>query len=86
MRILPSNRFRKLPLVYFLAQSIEYMGKKSVLPSYLLRQRTQKIVKVIPYKEESGYREFGQYKDVIKVPEDFDEENDTINAMFYGSD
>ncbi len=46
----------------------------------------KKIAKLVPFREEEGEREFGQFRGAIKIPEDFDEENDTINAMFYGND
>ena len=44
----------------------------------------KKVAKLVPYVEETGHRVFGQYKGMVEVPEPFDEENDTINAMFYG--
>jgi len=46
----------------------------------------KKIAKLVPFHEERGKREFGQFRGAMKIPEDFDEENDAINAMFYGSD
>ena len=64
-------------------QEIQQKGEEIVIA---YGRGHKKIAKVVPYTEESGYREFGQYKDAIEIPEDFDEENDTINAMFYGSD
>lgn len=46
----------------------------------------KKIAKLVPYREEKGPREFGQYRGTIEIPDNFDEENETINAMFYGND
>ncbi len=46
----------------------------------------KKVAKLVPYTEDTGHRVFGQYKGTVEIPESFDEENEAINAMFYGDD
>lgn len=48
-------------------------------------KKHKKIAMLVPYKQENKKRKFGQYKGHYCVPEDFDEENEDINEMFYGS-
>ncbi len=46
----------------------------------------KKVAKLVPYVEDSGHRIFGQYKGMVEIPKNFDEEDEAINAMFYGND
>ena len=46
----------------------------------------KKVAKLVPYAEDSGHRVFGQYKGMVNIPKNFDEENEAINAMFYGDE
>jgi antitoxin (DNA-binding transcriptional repressor) of toxin-antitoxin stability system len=48
-------------------------------------KKHKKVAMLIPYKEESKKRVFGQLKGTLNIPEDFDEESDEINSLFYGN-
>ena len=39
---------------------------------------------LVPYKEEPKKRVFGQLQGTLNIPDDFDEESEEINQMFYG--
>ena len=45
----------------------------------------KKVAKLIPYSEKRDKRVFGQFKGMVKIPENFDEESEAINDMFYGA-
>ncbi len=45
----------------------------------------KKIAMLVPYAEEKKARRFGQLKGKVVIPDDFDEENEEVNALFYGS-
>ena len=64
-------------------QEVQKEGKEIIIA---YGRNHKKIAKLVPYLEEKGRRNFGQFRGAMKIPEDFDEENDTINAMFYGND
>ena len=42
------------------------------------------VAKLIAYKEEKKPRTPGLLKGKIEIPDDFDEESEEINKMFYG--
>lgn len=42
------------------------------------------VAKIITYKEKTAPRKLGLLKGKISVPDDFDEENQEINKIFYG--
>ncbi len=46
----------------------------------------KKVAKLVPYMEDTGHRVFGQFKGMVEIPKNFDEENEAINAMFYGNE
>lgn len=41
------------------------------------------VVKLVPYAVEKKPRTFGKFKGQISVSDDFDEEDEVINKMFY---
>jgi len=43
----------------------------------------EKVAKIIPYKEKLEKRVFGQLKGKIDIPDDFNNESDEINNLFY---
>jgi len=47
-------------------------------------RKHKKVAMVVPYVEEKKQRKFGQLEGKISIPDDFDDENDEINEMFYG--
>ena len=48
-------------------------------------KKHKKVAMIVPYKEEPKKREFGQLKGTLNIPDDFNEESEEINEMFYGS-
>jgi len=49
-------------------------------------KKHKKVAMLVPYEEEPKKRVFGQLKGTLNIPDDFDEESEEINQMFYGSD
>jgi len=47
-------------------------------------KKHKKVAMLVPYKEEKRQRVFGIYEGQAVIPDDFDEEDEEINAMFYG--
>ena len=48
-------------------------------------KKHKKVAMLVPYKEKSKKRVFGQLKGALNIPDDFDEESEEINEMFYGN-
>ncbi len=44
----------------------------------------KKVAMLVPYNEEKQVRRFGLLEGQCQVPDDFDNEVDEINQMFYG--
>lgn len=44
------------------------------------------VAKLVPYIVEKKPRTLGKFKGEITIPDDFDEEDEEINKLFYGSD
>lgn len=44
------------------------------------------VVKLVPYVTEKKPRTFGKFKGQITIADDFDEEDEEINKLFYGGD
>ncbi|MBI3956321.1 type II toxin-antitoxin system prevent-host-death family antitoxin [Candidatus Gottesmanbacteria bacterium] len=44
------------------------------------------VVKLVPYIAEKKPRTFGKFKGQITIAEDFDEEDEEINKLFYDGD
>lgn len=51
----------------------------------LIAKAGKPIAKLVAYKEEKKPRKLGQLKGKIFVPDDFDEEDEEINKLFYDS-
>jgi len=47
-------------------------------------KRRKKVAMLVPFREEKKSRKFGQLKGKIVVPDNFDDESEEIDAMFYG--
>ena len=46
----------------------------------------KKIAKIVPFEEKKSKRKFGQLKGKIVVPDDFNDEDEGINKLFYESE
>jgi len=50
-------------------------------------KKHKKVAKIVPYEEEKPKkREFGIYEGMFKIPDNFNEEDEEINKMFYDSE
>ena len=47
-------------------------------------KRHTKVAKIVPYKEEVEQRIFGQMQGEIDIPEDFNNNSQEIENLFYG--
>jgi len=48
-------------------------------------KKHKKVAMLVPYSEEKKQRVFGLHEGKSKINDNFDDENDAINSMFYGS-
>ena len=48
-------------------------------------KKHKKVAMLVPYKENKKIRKFGQLEGKITIPDNFDDESEEINEMFYGS-
>jgi len=48
-------------------------------------RKHKKIAMLAPYEEKQKVRKFGQLEGKINIRDDFDDEVEEINEMFYGS-
>ena len=62
-------------------KQVQELGEEFVIE---YGRKHKKIAKVIPYVEETTPRKFGLLEGQYFVPENFDDESDEINSMFYG--
>lgn len=42
------------------------------------------IAKLVPYEEKLKPRKFGLWKGKVSIPDNFDDEDEEINKLFYG--
>ncbi len=63
-------------------EQVQKYGEKYVIE---FGKKHKKVAMLVPYDEEKKIRKFGQLKGKIKIPENFDDENQEINDLFYGS-
>lgn len=62
-------------------QQVQEMGEKFVIE---YGKKHKKVAMLVPYTKEQTPRKFGQLEGQYSVPEDFNDESDEINVMFYG--
>ena len=48
-------------------------------------KKHKKVAMLVPYEEKKKVRKFGQLEGKITIPDNFDEENEQINELFYNS-
>lgn len=48
-------------------------------------KKHKKVAMLVPYQEEKKQRNFGIYEGKCDIPDNFDDESDVINDMFYGA-
>ena len=47
-------------------------------------KKHKKVAMLVPYEENKKVRKFGQLEGKMNIPENFDDESEEINEMFYG--
>ncbi len=63
-------------------EKVQKEGEKFIIE---FGKKHKKIAILIPYTEERKPRKFGQLEGKVKIAENFDDENEEINKMFYES-
>ena len=61
---------------------VQNFGEKYVIE---FGKKHKKVAMLVPYEEKKKIRKFGQLEGKINIPDNFDDENEEINEMFYGS-
>jgi len=62
-------------------EQVQNFGEKFVIE---YGKKHKKVAMLVPYEEKKCIRKFGQLEGKINIPDDFDDEVDDINEMFYG--
>ncbi len=63
-------------------ERVQNFGEKYVIE---YGKKHKKVAMLVPYEEEKKQRVFGIHEGRCHVPDNFDDENDAINEMFYGA-
>ena len=61
-------------------EKIQNNGEKYVIE---FGKKHKKVAMIVPYIEEVQERNFGQLEGKLEIPDDFNEESEEINQMFY---
>jgi len=61
---------------------VQSMGEKFVIE---FGKKHKKVAMLVPYEEEIKPRKFGQLAGKVYIPDNFDEECEEIDNMFYGN-
>lgn len=64
-----------------LSQLVELVTKGQEV---IIAKAGKPVAKIVPYKKDVKPRQPGLLKDKIVIPDDFDEEDEEINKLFYG--
>ena len=62
-------------------ERVQNRGEKFVIE---YGKKHKKVAMLVPYEESKKKRVFGQFAGKVNIPDDFDDELDEINNMFYG--
>jgi antitoxin (DNA-binding transcriptional repressor) of toxin-antitoxin stability system len=46
-------------------------------------RKRKKVAKIVPFEEKKKEREFGIYEGKFTIPDDFNDEDEEINKLFY---
>lgn len=61
---------------------VQNLGEKFVVE---FGKNHKKVAMLVPYEDDTKKREFGQLDGKLKISDDFNDELDEINQMFYGN-
>ncbi len=64
-------------------EQVQNLGETFVIE---FGKKHKKVAMLVPYEENKKVRKFGIYKDKFDIPDDFDDEDEDINKMFYGTE
>ena len=63
-------------------EQVQNYGEKFVIE---YGKKHKKVAMLVPYEERKKIRKFGQLEGNATIPDNFDDETEEINNMFYGS-
>jgi len=63
-------------------EEVQNFGERFVIE---YGKKHKKVAILSPYEEKQKKKKFGQLKGKITIPENFDDELEEVNDMFYGS-
>ena len=63
-------------------EQVQNTGEKFIIE---YGKQHKKVAMLVPFEEEKKQRVFGQLKGKVHIPDNFDDEDEEINEMFYGS-
>jgi antitoxin (DNA-binding transcriptional repressor) of toxin-antitoxin stability system len=63
-------------------EQIQNTGEKFVIE---YGKQHKKVAMLVPYEDEKKERVFGQLAGKVTIPDNFDDEDEEINEMFYGA-
>ncbi|MEA3315453.1 MAG: type II toxin-antitoxin system Phd/YefM family antitoxin [Campylobacterota bacterium] len=63
-------------------KQVQNLGEKFVIE---YGKKHKKVAMLVPYEEKKKIRKFGQLEGKINIPNNFDDEDEEINEMFYGN-
>ena len=64
-------------------EQVQNLGETFVIE---FGKKHKKVAMLVPYEESKRVRKFGQLEGKIIISDDFDDESQEINEMFYGRD
>lgn len=63
-------------------EQVQNLGETFVIE---FGKKHKKVAMLVPYEQKKKVRKFGQLEGKLNIPENFDDELEKINEMFYGS-
>ena len=63
-------------------EQVQNTGEKFIIE---YGKQHKKVAMLVPFEEEQKKRVFGIYEGKCEIPDNFDDEDEEINEMFYGS-
>ena len=64
-------------------EEVQKLGETFVIE---FGKKHKKVAMLVPYEQKKKARKFGQLEGKLHIPDDFDDEIEEINGMFYGSE
>ena len=64
-------------------EEVQKLGETFVIE---FGKKHKKVAMLVPYEQKKKVRKFGQLEGKLHIPDNFDDELEEINGMFYGSE